>query len=112
MAFLISGSLFSQSSPARNLICEDVFSYEVSESSEKKFDLKISKSSNEDFNFKLFSINEGTELISEIRSNNSNQSIRFEDLDKNDFYLIQVYGLQNDCRFTIGGMDGIKYENK
>jgi hypothetical protein len=111
-AFLISLSVFSQATPTKNLICENVFSYEVTERSDNNFDLTISKSSNDNFNFKLFSIKEGTELISEIRSDNSSQSIEFKGLDKNNFYLVQVYGLDNDCRFTIGGMEGIKYENK
>lgn len=111
-AFMLSTSLFSQTSPSKNLICENVFSYEVAESSENKFDITISKSSNDDFNFKLFSVKEGAELISEVRSDLSNQSIEFKGLDKDDFYLVQVYGIHNDCRFTIGGMKGIIYENK
>lgn len=111
-AFLLSISVFSQTSPTKNLICENVFSYEISESSGNNFDLTVSKSSNDDFTFKLFSIKEGAELISEIRSDNSSQNIEFKGLDKNDYYLVQVYGIHNDCRFTIGGMEGIKYENK
>ncbi|MGM0582837.1 MAG: hypothetical protein ACQETL_19330 [Bacteroidota bacterium] len=109
---LYSIPVFSQDSPAKSPVCDNVFNYEISENSNTDFNVIVTKSSNDDFTFKLYSISGEVKLINEITSDDSNQKIEFDGLDKDKIYLIQVYGTKNNCRFTIGGMEGIKYENK
>ncbi len=112
IAFLFSLSVFSQEASVKTPVCDNVFDYEISETSNTEFNILINNSSNDNFTFKLFSISEGVDLVTEISSENFNEKIEFEGLDKNNVYLVQVYGISSDCRFTIGGMKGIKYENK
>jgi len=110
--FFVSVLGFSQNSPIKNSICDDVFDYEISENSTSEFNISITKSTMDNFNFKLFSIDRKEKLVDELRSNSSSNSIEFKNLNKDNVYLIQVYGINNDCRFTIGGMEGIKFENR
>lgn len=111
-AFLFSLAVFSQEAPVKSPVCDNVFDYEISETSNSEFNILISISSNDNFTFKLFSIGGEVSLVNEISSENSNKKIEFDGLDKDKVYLVQVYGISNDCLFTIGGMEGIKYENK
>jgi len=110
--FFVSVLGFSQNSPIKNSVCDDVFNYEMSENSTSEFNISITKSTMDNFNFKLFSIDRKEKLIDELRSNSSSNSVEFKNLNKDNIYLIQVYGINNDCRFTIGGIEGIKFENR
>jgi hypothetical protein len=109
---LISYFGYSQNSPDKNLICADVFDYEILNGSDEMFTISITKSTTDDFTLKLFSIDGKESFIKEIITSSSSKSFEFKNLNRDNVYLIQVYGMRDDCRFTIGGIEGIKYENK
>ena len=104
--------LYSVSTNAQIQPCDDEFIYTLNDDSDNFFSIEIEKSSSENYLCKLFSIKSKTELINQINTADETQNdfIIFTELRKDDVYLIQVYGAGNDCIFTIGGMEGIKFE--
>lgn len=92
--------------------CDEEFKYTLNEQSDSFFTIEIEKSENSDYTYKLFSIKNKASLLNEINSANvsQNENIIFKELRKDDIYLVQVNGVGNDCIFTLGGMEGIKFE--
>jgi len=103
--------LWSATANAQTVVCNEDFSYQLESISETSFSLVLNETFTSAYKFQLYTVSSKTELLSEKQVQGSNEKVIYDDLLKNEIYLIQVTAVSGECRFTIGGIEGIKFVN-
>ena len=105
-------ALLMDNAIAQTSDCADQVSFKVVEGEESVFEIeiKLKENSQEDFSLELYNLTDGQKLVDKKPINNSSNIISFRNLNADHVYLIQAKG--EKCTFTLGGLNGIKVENK
>jgi hypothetical protein len=104
---ILLSDVFAQSNE-----CANQLSYKITEVQDGSFQIEVElvKNSSSNFSLELFNLTDSQKLVSEKSINEAQNIIIFRNLNVKHVFLIQAKS--TDCKFTLGGMDGIKVENK
>lgn len=109
IALVICCSAISAS--AQNTVCNDDFTFKLVESNSSEFSINLSNDFSDEYIFKLYDITESAFFVDEKNYvSSSNEEVIFSKLKKKNVYLIKVNSKDSKCQFTIGGMEGIKFQ--
>lgn len=110
--FLVIAYFAAQDAFGQTTVCDDTFDYELVETDGGQYSIQLAPSFTGDYLFKLFDIT-GKEFLVEEKTSKDfiNQKVIFSGLNKQSIFLIQTISLDSKCTFTIGGMEGITFEN-
>ena len=109
LLLLLSVSLMANGQTA---VCQDDFSYELKSVDSNTFLFQFSGDLKGSYELKLYDVSKKETLVGAKTFSSSSKGVVFSSLNKNSIYLIQAISKDSGCRFTIGGMEGIKFENK